>query len=219
MSHERPSQSAARRRPALVVMAACTFVLIGLGASYSGESDPRWLDRRALNVTRGWFPERPAAARAVIDLFDPSQLLVIVALLTATCLALGRRRLAILAVLGPGVTGVVTTLLKSLFDRTKNGDLAYPSGHMGAATALGLVAALLIVNLIEVRLRTATILVVAVTMLVAGGMTFALTVTNYHYLTDAIGGFCTAVTVVLGLALVIDRHPRRLTTNDTGGPG
>ena len=39
-------------------------------------------------------------------------------------------------------------------------------------------------------------------------MAVAVTVVNYHYPTDAVGGFCTAVSVVLGLALLLERWPR-----------
>jgi len=37
----------------------------------------------------------------------------------------------------------------------------------------------------------------------------AMTVTNYHYWTDAVGGFFVAVAVVLGLAVLIDARPSR----------
>jgi hypothetical protein len=47
--------------------------------------------------------------------------------------------------------------------------------------------------------------VTALTASVSGAMAVAMTVTNYHYLTDAVGGFCVAVSVVLGLALLLDR--------------
>jgi undecaprenyl-diphosphatase len=51
--------------------------------------------------------------------------------------------------------------------------------------------------------------VAATTVLVGSAMALAMTVTRYHYPTDAVGGFCVAVAVVLGLALVIDRAPPR----------
>jgi undecaprenyl-diphosphatase len=39
-------------------------------------------------------------------------------------------------------------------------------------------------------------------------MAVALIVRDWHYPTDTIGGFCTAVAVVLGTALLIDRAAR-----------
>jgi membrane-associated phospholipid phosphatase len=141
----------------------------------------------------------------VIELMDPVPLVVIIVLLATVCLVLGRRRLAVLAVVGPALTGVATTVLKEVVGRTKNGDLAYPSGHGGAATAVALVAGLLLVSVIRVRLWAAVGLVAGLTVLVGGGMAVAMTLTNYHYLTDTLGGFCAAVAVVLGLALLLER--------------
>jgi len=37
----------------------------------------------------------------------------------------------------------------------------------------------------------------------------AMTIRDYHYLTDAVGGFCLAVVVVLGLAMLLDRFHKR----------
>ena len=148
----------------------------------------------------------------------PLPFAVLIAMLAGACLALRRPRLAVLAVTGPVLTGVATTVLKPVFDRTKNGEPVYPSGHMGAATALALVAALLLVSVIHLRPWLEVLLVVATTALVGAGMALAMTVTRYHYPTDAVGGFCTAVAVVLGVALLLDRAPpRRRSRTDTGG--
>ena len=54
-----------------------------------------------------------------------------------------------LAVVGPGLTGVCTTLLKPALGRTIEGGFAFPSGHTGGATSLGLVAALLVISLLR----------------------------------------------------------------------
>ena len=35
----------------------------------------------------------------------------------------------------------------------------------------------------------------------------AMTIVRYHYLTDAVGGFCVAVAVVLSLAVLLDGRP------------
>jgi undecaprenyl-diphosphatase len=78
---------------------------------------------------------------------------------------------------------------------------------MGSATALALVAALLIVSVIEFRRCAAVTVVIAVTVLVGAVMGLAMTVSNYHYLTDAVGGFCLAACMVLGLALMSDGFP------------
>ena len=98
-----------------------------------------------------------------------------------------------------------------MIGRTKLGDLAFPSGHMGAATAVALVTGLLLVSLLRVGHAAACAVVAGLTLVVAGSTSLAMTLANYHYLTDTIGGFCTAVSVVLGLALLLEhaRWPRR----------
>jgi undecaprenyl-diphosphatase len=141
---------------------------------------------------------------------------VLVVVLVGVCLALGRRRLAVLVVAGPVAAGVATTVLKPVVDRTKDGDLAYPSGHMAAATALAVVAALLLVGVAGVRGWRAVAVLTTVPVLTGGTVGLAMTVTGYHYLTDAVGGFCIGVATVLGLALLIDRWPPRRATTWTG---
>jgi membrane-associated phospholipid phosphatase len=206
VSSEPPSFLTQVRRPATVAAAASALILIALGVRYAGESSGRWLDETALALFRAWMPMRRGAARWLIELADPLPLVVLVALLAGACLVLGRWRLAVLAVVGPAMTGVATTVLKELIGRTKNGDLAYPSGHGGAATALALVAGLLLVSLLRVRLWAAVSIVTGLTVAVGGGMAVAMTLTNYHYLTDTLGGFCAAVSVVLGVALLLERR-------------
>ncbi len=74
---------------------------------------------------------------------SPTAVVMFALITAAVCLSLGRRLLAVLALVGPGVTGVATTLLKPALGRTLGEGFAFPSGHTGGATALGLVAALL----------------------------------------------------------------------------
>ncbi len=206
------------RRPALLAVAVAASVTTALGVRYAGETYPRWLDQTGLDLARDWFPIPRRLAYAVIGLFDPVPLAVLVVVLVGVCLALGRRRLAVLVVAGPVAAGVATTVLKPVVDRTKDGDLAYPSGHMAAATALAVVVALLLVSLAGVRGWWAVALLAAVPLLTGGIVGLAMTVTGYHYPTDAVGGFCIGVATVLGLALVLDRWPPRGAAASTGGP-
>lgn len=192
------------RGRALVVVVVALVVAGSLGVRYAGESYPRWMDDLALVLAREWVPIPRGLARGIIGLYDAVPLALAIAVLGGICLYLGRRKLAVLAVAGPVLTGVVTTVVKPLIERTKNGDLSYPSGHMGAAVAVAVVVALLLVSLFEGR-RWVTALAVAVPILWGAVVGLAMTVTNYHYWTDAIGGFCLAVAVVLSLAVLIDR--------------
>jgi membrane-associated phospholipid phosphatase len=192
-----------RWRRALVTVAIAVLITGALGVRYAGDSHPAWLDRAALSVAREWFPMPRGSAMVIIGLYDPVPLVISIAVLAGVCLALSRRRLAVLAVAGPLLTGLATTVVKPVIERTKNGDLSYPSGHMGSAVAISVVVSLLLVSLLGAR-RWVTAVAVAVPILWGATVGLAMTVTNYHYWTDAVGGFCVAVAVVLSLALLID---------------
>jgi membrane-associated phospholipid phosphatase len=203
--HGRQVALIVERGRALVVVLVALLVTAALGWRYAGDAQPAWSDQVALSLTREWFPMPRGLAKAIISAYDPVPLTIVIVVLTGVCLALGRRRLAFLMVAGPVLTGVAVTVAKPLIDRTKNGDLSYPSGHMGAAVAIAVVVALLLVSLFGAR-RWVTALAVAVPILWGAVVGLAMTVTNYHYWTDAVGGFCVAVAVVLSLAVLIDRR-------------
>jgi undecaprenyl-diphosphatase len=88
--------------------------------------------------------------------------------------------------------------------------LAYPSGHTGGATALGVVAALLLITVLRPATGTSALLLSAGALTSGGAMALALVSDRIHYPTDTVGGFCVAVAVVLTSALVIERLPRAL---------
>ncbi|MCW0212446.1 MAG: phosphatase PAP2 family protein [Pseudonocardia sp.] len=116
--------------------------------------------------------------------------------------------MAALALLGPGAAGAATVLLKPLVGRTFMGDLAFPSGHTAGITAVSTVVAVMVVGLARSPLRTAA--AVAVTGVLLSGMLMAFSLLSHglHYPTDTVGGFATAVVVVLTIALLIDAVPR-----------
>lgn len=216
---EPPALPPSLRRPAVVTVAVCVAVWTTLAVRYAGGSHARWLDGRAAWLVDSVTPR----TRTVVTLLlvgDPAFVVTVAVVLAAVCLWLGRRRLAVLAVLGPGLTGVVTTLTKPLIGRTINGDFAYPSGHAGGATALGLVVALVLVTLLRPRPARAALLVVAGPLLAGGAVAVLLVAADWHYATDAVGGVCTAVAVVLGSALVLDGvAARRAGISGSPGPG
>jgi membrane-associated phospholipid phosphatase len=193
---------------ALAVVAVAVSIAGALGVRYAGESYPRWADELALMLAREWFPMPRGLARTIITLYDAVPLAIAIAVLVGACLFTGRRQLAVLAVAGPVLTGVATIAVKPLIERTKNGDLSYPSGHMGSAVAVAIVVALLLISLFG-RRRWVIVLAAAVPVLWGATIGLAMTVTSYHYWTDAVGGFFVAVAVVLSLAVVIDSWPSR----------
>ena len=132
--------------------------------------------------------------RRTVSLGSPPSVVVLAFALSAVCLLLGRRRLAVLAVVGPGLTGVCTTLLKPALGRTLEGGFAFPSGHTGGATSLGLVLALLLISLLRPgRARSARDPGGGRVWSSAAGSGAAMIASNLHYPTDTLGGFCTAV--------------------------
>ncbi|MEJ3652875.1 phosphatase PAP2 family protein [Actinomycetes bacterium KLBMP 9759] len=197
---------------ALIGLAAVVFTV--LAVRYAGDSEASRFDERAEDVVDAATNDRSRLSRLIISL-NPMHMIVLIAIFVVVCLALRRWRLAVVALLGPGLTGIGTTLLKPLIGRTLEGGFAYPSGHTAAATALGIVTALIVVSL-WLPDRFAGVLVVMGFAGIAGAaMAVALVTNNFHYPTDTIGGFCIAIVVVLGVALLVDRiaelrrpHPR-----------
>ena len=176
-----------------------------LAARYAGGSRPGWFDGHISHVVDALTPDQSRLSDMVI-LGNPLPVAAAAVALGGINLALGRRRLAALAIIGPGLTGMATEILKPLIGRTiVGGGFIYPSGHTAGATALGLVAALLLVNVLRPGPWGSAALLAAGALLTGGGMAIALVVGGLHYPTDTAGGFCTAVAVVLGTALVLDR--------------
>jgi membrane-associated phospholipid phosphatase len=198
------------RRPVTLVVFVSAVVFALLAWRYAGTSSAGRVDRRVDAVVDPLDAHRWLVEHAKL-LGSPPSVVALAFALSAVCVLLGRYRLAILAVVGPGITGVLTTVLKPALGRTLDGGFAFPSGHTGGATSLGLIAALLVISLLRPGPRGAFAILAAGAVVVGGGVGAAMVASNAHYPTDTIGGFCTAVVVVCGVALVLDRvaAPRR----------
>ena len=193
------------RRPAMVTVALAVLGFGVLAARYAGGSKAGWFDGHVEHVVDALTPDQSRLVDMVI-LGNPLPVAAAAVALGGISLALGHRRLAALAIIGPGLTGVATEIFKPLIGRTiLGGGFIYPSGHTGGATALGLVAALLLLNVLRPGARAGAVLVAAGSLLTGGAMAVALVVGGVHYPTDTAGGFCTAVAMVLGTALLLDR--------------
>jgi membrane-associated phospholipid phosphatase len=200
------------RRPTAAVMVVAASVFAVLALRYAGGSSARWLDYRFQSVVDDITP-RPRALALLIQIGSPAVVVTSAILTALACLWFGRRRLALLAIVGPGLAGAITTLSKPLIGRTVDGDWAYPSGHTGGATSLALVAAFVLVALLRPNRLSAAMLIGASGVLAGATMTVLLVAADWHYATDAVGGFLVAVAAVLGCALLIDalldRRPER----------
>ncbi|GAA4673217.1 phosphatase PAP2 family protein [Pseudonocardia yuanmonensis] len=193
------------RRPAAVAVGLATLVFALLGARYAGQSGHGRLDGHAESLVDPLTSAHLWVLRRLSELGSPPLVVFAAFALCWLCLALGRRRLAVVAIVGPGLTGVATTLLKPAIGRTMEfGGFAYPSGHTGGATSIALVAALLLVSLVRPGRSTGIALIVTIALAVGGTIGTAMAATGAHYPTDTVGGFCVAVAFVLGTALLLE---------------
>ncbi len=196
----------ARRGLAVVFVIGAVLATAALGVRYGHTRTPGRFDRHLDAAIQRRVDGHPHLVLRIIDLADPGSILVICALLCALFLLLNRTRLAVLAVVGPGLAGgLVDLVLKPLFNRHLGTMLSFPSGHTAATASLALVAICamvgpgrlqwpLVVRWLIVVAATASVPIIAIA-LVDGG---------YHYATDTIGGLFVAIACVLSVALVID---------------
>jgi len=200
----RPILPRSLRRPSGYLAGAAVLIFAVLAHRYRGGSTARWLDNEAQELVAA-AGLQSAFWDGVIEFGDTWSVVVLAVLLGVIAAFLGHRRIALLALVGPGLTGAATSGLKPLIGRTMEGDFAFPSGHTGGATALGMVAVLLLVSVLRPADRTSAALLAVGTSLSGGTMALALVADEEHYLTDTIGGFCIAVAIVIASALVIER--------------
>lgn len=212
-----PALLPAVRGVAAAAASLAAVVFLVLAVRYAGGTVAGRLDIRVDAVVDTRFRARLWPLRLLLLFGEPATVSLLVIVFAGAAMACRRRRLALLAVVGPGLTGVATTVLKPVVGRVIAGDnFAFPSGHTGGFTSLGLLAALGLIGALPPS-RTVGSLILAVGALLPGAaMGVALIASNWHYPTDAIGGFCAAVGMVLGSAVLIEhiadsrarlRHP------------
>lgn len=191
------------RRPTTAAVAVATTVFAVLALRYAGGSRARWFDHRTESLVEDITP-RPRGVIALIEVGSPAVVIATAVVTALACLWFGRRRLALLAFLGPGLAGGLATLFQPLVGRTIDGDWAYPSGHTAGATSLALVAAFVLVALRQPEPPWAATLIAGIGLLAGVAMTVLLVAADWHYATDAVGGFLVAFASVLSCALLID---------------
>jgi undecaprenyl-diphosphatase len=191
----------------VAVLVALTGFTV-LAARYAGGANPRWFDDHAREAITDVTP-RTRWIHLFVQLGGPEVVVVVALVLAAGCLWAGRRRLAALAVLGPGLTGLVTTFTKPLIGRTLDGAYAYPSGHTGGATATALVLGFVLVAVLWPAPRRALALVLGAGTVGGATWTVLVVAADWHYATDALGGAAAAFAAVLGTALVLDASAGR----------
>lgn len=190
------------RWPAIAVAVAC-WVLAGvLGAQFVGEHIAGGFDNSIANAVHGVLVEHGMVARLLTGPTHPIFVYPVIALTLAVAIFRKWWPRAVLAVAAPGLCVLLTELLfKPLIGRTDNGVLSYPSGHTVSAVSALAVCALVLTVRWRPGLRWAAL---GLLVLVWLGFTIGLVGMDYHYFTDAVGGFLVAIGVVLPLAIVTD---------------
>ena len=205
----RPAVPPELRRPVAVLAILGAVLAIVPAILYAGDAGPSRLDTRVQNVV----DDSPADAwnliRALDWLGEPLGRTVLVVAVAALCLIAGRRRLAVVAVLGIVATSALTTVLKPLVDRRIHDDfLSYPSGHTAAATAAAMILGLLLADLLRAGRIVGTAIVLAAALVGGGLMAWAQIHLTAHYPTDTLGGFGCGLLVIPPAALLTDRLAR-----------
>ncbi|NIH79643.1 phosphatase PAP2 family protein [Amycolatopsis viridis] len=177
------------------VAAACAVVTVAVGIPFAGDTTAGGIDTRITAWIYGAAAGQPALLHLFVLPTEPVVLLPLLGIVVLAC-ALGRRWDGVaLAVTGVAVPIALNTwVLKPLFDRTKESDLAYPSGHTVS------LAATLTVLVLLARPGAATAITASIGgfVLVVAGV--GLVGLGYHYPTDVLGGACFAVAAVLALS-------------------
>ena len=197
--------------PFAVAAGVGVVVAVALGIVMAGTSAPSGPDRWAADIVSGWWPAPGTIAYAIDFVGRPWVVVAIAAVTALLAVGLRRRRLAVVALVAPAVTGLVATIAKPLAGRTIHGtNLSYPSGHVAAATTLAGVLALLAVDVVHAG-RVLGMAVFLIGALASGGvMAVDQVAISAHYPTDALGGLATAIVVVVAVATAVDRAADRL---------
>ena len=192
------------RAYALAVVIACVSLTLVLGVHYANTTAPGRIDRNLDLRIRARLADHHVLLERLVRLGDPAPIVAWSILLALLCLLFQRYRGAVLCFIAPVIAGTTTSyVLKPIIDRQLSGGLAFPSGHTTGAFAVAICAAVLLLefNELHVGLR---VIIGFVGVSLAAGVAAAVVGLGYHYTTDTVGGFCVALGVVLGLAVLID---------------
>jgi undecaprenyl-diphosphatase len=206
------------RRPAAVVAVCCAIASAALAVRYHGAVSAGGVDRWIRGELPRWR-DLPAATMAPLTDAAPAVFLALAGAAALVSLLRRRWERAAFAVLGPGVTMLVTEVGKGLVGRLHQGAPSLPSGHTAAVTSGALVVALLLVGRWRAHAVPAAAVGALAVTAVAAGVAFSLVVLGWHYATDTAAGFCVAVAATLGVALAVDAYTARRRRSAAPPPG
>lgn len=211
-----PLVPARLRMPVVVVTVVCWVLAALLGLRYAGQHGPGPFDAAIATAVHGAMVEHGMFARVLTGPTHPIVVYPVIALVIGVCVFARWWERAALAVAGPGLCVLLTELVfKPLVGRTDNDVLSYPSGHTVSAVSVYVVAALVLTVEWRASVRWAALGLLVLVWLV---FTVGLVGMDYHYFTDAIGGFLVAWGVVAPLALAADSVSARQARRGTAPP-
>jgi membrane-associated phospholipid phosphatase len=186
-----------------VAAVLCAVAALALGLHYAGDVGPRGFDASIKTAVDAHLADSRDFLTFLVLSTQPYVLVPVILLVAAVCLAVRRRRDALLTVAGPAIAiSINTWALKPLFDREATGPgvantLAYPSGH-----TVSLVSTLVVLALLaRPGVATAVTTVMGAVLLAAAGL--GMIGLGYHYFTDIVGGTLFAIAEVFALRLAI----------------
>jgi membrane-associated phospholipid phosphatase len=201
-------------RPALRTAVGAAVLLVVLGGIFWHGTAPSAPDRAIARPLIGYDSQgHDLTVLRLADLGSP----VPVFLLTfcVAVLALARRRLRALALLAlalPLASGLTEWVLKPLVHRTKDGVLAFPSGHATGVFTLALVTVVVLLGPRSSTVGAAARVATGVgAVFLAVVVSAALVASDFHYASDTLGGACVAVGCVVSVALGLDALAARRT--------
>jgi membrane-associated phospholipid phosphatase len=204
------------RKPLLVTAALGALTVVVLGVLFAHETVGTAADVTIRESLQKLYSPWRQIALIIDYTAEPVGAVIMFTTLVLVFRKLGHHRAALLVLAGPGLAIVITTGLKPLVGRDiNNGFLAFPSGHTATATAVTLVAMLVVVE--RTKVNVAWVFVAATAAGLA--MAWAQVLLNAHYPTDTLGGYATALAAVPAAAWVIDRFMAwRSGSTRTAGP-
>ena len=211
----RPLLGDTRRAWAGLALAACVIVTVVLGLLFNGQTGPDGFDNAVDSPVVAFF----GGHRTLLSwLAVPGTLIPAIAISAAIavgCLIARRLNGAVLAVTAvPVAAGLNDGLLKHLFHRTYLGQIAFPSGHTAAVTALtATLAVLLLVPPQQAGTRRFRVALVAMACVITAIVAAGVIGLGWHYFTDTVAGAAVGLGTVCALALLLDlgwlRFPSR----------
>lgn len=178
-----------------------------LAARVARSGGPLAVDRRVDTPLVYRLHPFARAFRDLTQLGSPLGVVVLSACLAIGCLAIRRRRAALLSLVGAPLAGALTEyVLKPLVGRHKGPLYAFPSGHTTGAVAVAAVITLFLLpgGAFTQLPRPARLALAGLAAVLASALPLGLIVLRYHYATDVLAGAAVAVTVTLVLALALD---------------